>query len=287
MRIAYLSCEAMLDPASSRKDAFEHGLMLHCLRKAATLRGVEIFDLAWDEPRVFSESWDAVLVGTAWDYQDRQEEFLSAMEDLSRICPLYNPPELLRWNSRKTYLRDLTGKGFLIVPTLFLESLNPEDLKDACQHFGTETLVVKRQVGANAEGQHLWRMGALLPDCQGAVMVQPFLQKVRTEGELSFIFIGERFSHALRKLPKEGDYRVQSAYGGREQVHVPDSREMETARGILESLEPAPVYARMDFVQGEKDRLHLMELELVEPYLYPEQGPELGNFLLEEILRRG
>ena len=108
-------------------------------------------------------------------------------------------------------------------------------------------------------------------------MIQPYLPAVASEGEYSFVFCGGELSHCALKVPAEGDYRVQSMYGARERIHRPSAAELERARAVLgvgggEDL----LYARVDMVRGLGGELELMELELVEPYLYPEQGPQLG-----------
>ena len=35
--------------------------------------------------------------------------------------PVWNPPEVLRWNARKTYLKELEAAGIPTVPTRFIE----------------------------------------------------------------------------------------------------------------------------------------------------------------------
>ena len=46
-----------------------------------------------------------------------------------------------------------------------------------------------------------------------AALIQPFLPAVTEEGELSLLYFGGRFSHALIKRPKAGDYRTQGQHG--------------------------------------------------------------------------
>jgi hypothetical protein len=47
-----------------------------------------------------------------------------------------------------------------------------------------------------------------------------------------------------------------------------------------------PLYARIDMVRGKDGRLRLMEAELIEPYLYPWQGPRLGDVMADALVRR-
>jgi hypothetical protein len=51
-------------------------------------------------------------------------------------------------------------------------------------------------------------------------------------------------------------------------------------------LDEAPLYARVDMVRGDDGRLVLMELEVIEPYLYPVEGPRLGEMIAEAVRKR-
>ncbi len=104
---------------------------------------------------------------------------------------------------------------------------------------------------------------------------------------MSFVFVDGALSHALRKIAADGDYRIQSLYGGREEVYAPSPSEIEDAAAILHMLPgETPLYARIDMVRGDDGVLLLMEAEAIEPYLYPEQGSELGERVAKAISRR-
>ena len=109
---------------------------------------------------------------------------------------------------------------------------------------------------------------------------------IEQEGEFSFIFIDGKLSHALIKRAAPGDYRIQSLYGGVETAIEPDASDSRDAHAIMETLDEVPLYARVDMLRGEDGRLLLMELEMIEPYLYPEQGPEFGERLAAALLGR-
>jgi hypothetical protein len=108
-------------------------------------------------------------------------------------------------------------------------------------------------------------------------MIQPFLPAAAEEGEYAYVFLGGAFSHAALKVPAPGDYRVQSLYGGTERAHRPSAAEAARARAVLEAAGGPLLHARVDLVRGNDGALVLMELELVEPYLYPDQGPGMGE----------
>ena len=150
--------------------------------------------------------------------------------------------------------------------------------------------MVKRRVGAGALGQHSfsrdglpatdWRMGH-------ACLIQPFLSSVVEEGEFTFVFIDGEFSHGVLKQAAAGDYRIQSLYGGKESVFAPSAADLASARAVISALPfTAPLYARIDMARLPSGELAVMEAEMIEPYLYPEQGPDLGERLAKAVLSR-
>ena len=116
--------------------------------------------------------------------------------------------------------------------------------------------------------------------------MQPFLPSVASAGEYSAVFCDGALSHVLRKVPARGDYRTQSVYGAREEAARLSQDDVDLVRTVL-ALSPEPtLYARVDLVRGTDGGLKVMELELIEPYLYPEQGPQLGETLAAAFVRR-
>lgn len=111
----------------------------------------------------------------------------------------------------------------------------------------------------------------------GPALVQPYLPAIETEGELSLFFIGGRYSHAVRKVPRAGDFRVQPEYRGVITAETPAADEREAADAVLAAVEEPLLYARVDLVRGLEGRPVLMELELVEPDLYLGHSPDAAR----------
>ena len=231
------------------------------------------------------------MLGTAWDYQDRAEEFLTRLEALdSRGIIVCNASQVVRWNIDKRYLQQLAEAGAVTVPTLWHDDPGREDVLAAMDQFGCERVVVKRQIGAGALGQHSFARDAL-PDAEWhmghAAMIQPFLPAIVEEGEYSFIFVEGAFSHGVLKRPAEGDYRIQSLFGGREEVFAPSHQDLTKAQEIIDALPFSDLlYARIDMVRLGNGQLAVMEAELIEPFLYPQQGSGLGYRLASAIRGR-
>mgnify|MGYP001793861697 FL=1 len=67
---------------------------------------------------------------------------------------------------------------------------------------------------------------------------------------------------------------------------MPDQADLAEAVAVLKTLDETPLYARVDMLRSDDGHLLLMELELIEPYLYPLEGPELGPMMAEAVHRR-
>ncbi len=265
--------------------------MVAALEPAFIANGLALRVIGWEAPFEHFAGVDIVMLGSAWDYQDKADAFLAKLDALEALgITVCNSADVVRWNIEKTYLRELEAKGAATIPTLWLDDVTAADAVSAMDTFGCDRLVVKRQIGAGALGQELLSRDAL-PDQDWrfghAAMVQPFLSAIAEEGELSFIFIDGELSHAVRKRPAKGEYRIQSLYGGLEDVHTPSVDEAAQAGAIIAALPfEIPLYARIDMLRGADDRMMVMEAEMIEPYLYPEQGAELGERLARAIAKR-
>ena len=290
--IAFLACQGTL-PGSSRRrsDAYEHDRQFSAIKDGLAGSEAELTAIDWRAPIKQFAQFDAALVGTAWDYQDLTEEFLAKLAALENAgIALHNPSAIVRWNSDKQYLRELTQLGARTIPTLWVDRPMREDIERGFTELKCDKLVVKRQVGAGAEGQSLLTKGSPALEewaMDLPAMIQPFLPAITEEGEYSFVFVEGIFSHALIKRAASDDYRIQSLYGGREDAIDPAPSDLSDAQRIVDLLPfPVPLYARIDMVRGDDGRLLLMEAEMIEPYLYPEQGQEFGKMVASALLSR-
>ena len=290
MRIAFLACPATLPRSPTRRpDAFEHDLQLAALREGLTGRA-EVTEIDWRAPLDQLSRFDLALLGTPWDYTEAKDEFIIRLEALEAAgVVVANPAQVVRWNADKLYLRELEQLGAVSIPTLWPEAPAARDIAAAFDHFDTDRVVVKRRVAAGAIGQDSFNRGD--PRLDGwrmdqPAMIQPFLRAIQAEGELSFIFVDALFSHALIKRASIGDYRIQSLYGGTEIALDPSPADRAQAQDVMAMLPFAqpPLYARIDMVRLDNGALAVIEAELIEPYLYPLQGPGFGAMLAKAVL---
>lgn len=222
----------------------------------------------------------------AWGYHLDVAAWDRLLDAWPAATPLVNPPGLLRWNTRKTYLAALEAAGVPVVPTLFGDAARAATAFD---RFETDELVVKPQISAGSDATTRLRRGDPPPQLPAA-MIQPFLPSIGTEGELSLFFFGGVLSHAIRKVAAAGDFRVQPQFGGAISACRPDAEALAVAEAARKAAPPGAVYARVDLVRRTDGRLALIELEAIEPDLYLDYGAQ-GGLLLEalaaEFRRRG
>jgi hypothetical protein len=273
-KIALLISDNLLpNTKDTREDVFELTEEVGKLTPALAALGMELVQVRWREIEARAAEFDAILPLLVWDYFEGNEEaFLTAIAKAEAVTPVFNPFEMLQWNADKSYLDDLHGRGADVIRTLPVDRVTPKNVARAFEELDTDTLVIKPKIGGGAWRQVLHKKGEPFPAAESlppeGALIQPFLPSVLEEGEYSFLYFGGRFSHAVRKTPKAGDYRIQSLYGGAEETYVPTQAERDHARAILDVLDDIPLYARVDLLRGLDGSLKLIELECIEPYLY-------------------
>ena len=115
-------------------------------------------------------------------------------------------------------------------------------------------------------------------------MVQSFQKNITSKGEVSFMIIGGSFSHAVLKMARRGDFRVQDDFGGTVSMYLPEKREIDFALYAVSKLPSKPAYARVDVIVDNKDNLALSELELIEPEMWFRLKPESARYFAKHIV---
>ena len=273
-KIAILASDNMMPGhANEREDSFERDEEMGKLVPAFAAQGMELDLIRWRDAAEKADDYDAMLPLLVWDYFEGNEAaFTAEMAKAETKTKLFNNFKTLRWNANKSYLDELENHGAPVISTITVKRVTETGVSRAFEELKTETLVIKPQVGGGAWRQVLYKKGDPFPSKddlppEGA-MIQAFLPSVVKEGEYSFLYFGGQFSHGLIKRPKSGDYRIQSLYGGTEETYEPSSQERASAREVLDALDFTPLYARVDLLRGRDGKLKLIELEMIEPYLY-------------------
>jgi glutathione synthase/RimK-type ligase-like ATP-grasp enzyme len=236
------------------------------------------WDMALDESL---DRADATLALFAWGYHTQVDRWLDLLNRWPGERLLLNPPVLLAWNTRKTYLAELAAKGIAIVPSLF-GNADADSIAAAFDHFGVDILVVKPQISAGSYHTSRVTRGERI-EALPAAIIQPFVASVGDEGEWSIFFIGGAFSHAARKVAKAGEFRVQPQFGGIFTPLDPPHEALAIAQAVLAALPHAPLYVRIDLLRLADGTLALIEVEAIEPDLYPDIDPGIPARLATAI----
>jgi glutathione synthase/RimK-type ligase-like ATP-grasp enzyme len=264
--------------ASRWRDVFEND--------AAPLRraGVEVESRAWTDAGDLRGP-DLVLPLLVWGYPREPARWLAAVDEWEAAgVRLLNPPSVLRWNTDKSYLGRLAARGAPVVPARYVERVDERTLSEAAAAFGAPRLVAKPLISSTAWRTIRWPEDPIEEGPHGAAIIQPYLPRIETDGEVSLLFFGGRYSHAIRKVPQPGEFRVQPEYDGVITAHKPAPDELEAARAILAAVEEELLFARVDLVRGLSGRAELIELELIEPDLYLGYDPQGGALFAEALL---
>jgi len=119
-----------------------------------------------------------------------------------------------------------------------------------------------------------------------AMMLQPFQRDIVEKGEVSLMVMGGEFTHAVLKVAKAGDFRVQDDFGGTVNVYDPSPEEMAFAESAVAACSPQPTYARVDIIKDNNGELAVIELELIEPELWFRLNPNAAKVLAEALVSK-
>ena len=262
------------------------------LQSALDGAGIETVPTPWTahiETADGLQAFDRVLPLLAWGYHFRHARWLRACATWEREgVPMSNPARVLAWNSDKRYLGRLAERGVAIPPTTFTDALSQEVVERAFDETGVDELIVKPAVSGGAwNTRRIRRDDAVSGEHGVAMLVQPYMPTIESEGETSLLYFGGRFSHAVNKRPVPGEFRIQEEFGGRYSRLPPPAGAVALAEQVLAAVEDPLLYARIDMVPDEDGRWLLMEAELIEPDFYlgvdPGKGAGFARALLEVV----
>jgi len=256
------------------------------LEAALTAAGVAFAWAAWDDPAV---DWDApvpTLLRTTWNYSEAPAAFAAWCDRVAAHGGLTNPAAIVRGNMHKRYLLDLAARGVPAAPTVLVDRDRSFDLAS----LGWDRVVIKPAISAGSRGAaafdlrqaaaaaatHLATWSAV-----GDVLVQPFIDAVRTTGERSLVWLDGEFTHSIRKAPRFA--------GEAEQVTGPHpiaDDDRSVAQAALAPLAAQLLYARVDLARDANGHPLVMELELIEPSLFlAHGGPQASARLVAGVQR--
>ena len=263
------------------------------LAEALARRGLSAARVDWADPAVDWSRFRCAVFRTTWNYFKRFDEFMAWLDRVERVTTLCNTPEIIRWNVDKHYFTDLEARGIPVVPSRFVEAGSDARLADLLAETGWRDAIVKPCVSGGA--YHTYRVNAEnVAEAEAIVaplfrkqafMVQPFQDVIVESGEDTLMVLNGHYTHAVRKVVKAGDFRVQDDFGGSVHDLEPTREQMELAERAMAACSPAPAYGRVDMVRGNDGRFAVMELELIEPELWLRHHPPAADAMADGIVK--
>jgi hypothetical protein len=252
--------------------------------------------VAWDDPRAVWSGFSHVLISSTWDSVDRPDEYLEWTRKVSGETHLVNSGATIEWGIDKVHQCELAAAGVPIIPTTWVapgESWAPS---------GAADFVIKPSVSAGGRNTARYAAGDVAAGAHvqalqlagQTVMVQDYMARIDTQGEINLIYLGGEFSHGVLKMAalKFGRGVVdrpweRMAWTGlvtpsADQLTIAD----QTIAFAAERLGAVPVYGRVDLVEDDSGAPRLLELELVDPYLALDLKAGAADRLVAALLRQ-
>lgn len=246
------------------------------LLKFLKTKGLSIEKVIWNDAEVNWEEYDIAILKSPWDYFDLIEDFYAWLAMIKqKNIKLLNPVDVVKWNADKHYLQEVKNACLKVTPSSFLTKGDDISFDKYFEEFNSDKLIVKPAVSGGSKNtfkvtlantnEIVEKLTPLL--AQEDFIVQPFLKEIEENGEWSFLFFGGKFSHALLKKAKPGDFRVQHSFGGTIHPQEAPANLLADAKKYVARFAKNCLYARVDGTVINGDFV-LMELELIEPFLF-------------------
>ncbi|MEP2024257.1 MAG: hypothetical protein ABJH98_12450 [Reichenbachiella sp.] len=259
-------------------------------------KGLKVYKTNWDNPEFDWTSTKCVIIRTTWDIYDdgKFEQFQSWLERVKDQTHLINDYETIQWNIDKHYLQDLDARGIKTPPTLFIPKGETKTLEELVSASGWESPILKPAISGG--GRHTYKLdNNNLTEVAStfselikveSMLLQEFQQNVVEKGELTLMVFDGKYSHAVLKKAKAGDFRVQDDFGGTVHDYEPSSEEIAFAERVVSVCDPVPLQARVDFIWDNEGDLCVSELELIEPELWFRNKKGSAEACVDGVVKR-
>lgn len=249
--------------------------------------------VAWSDQNADWSKFSLLLIKSPWDYFDYYSDFLDWIKKIKELnIPVLNSLESLVWNSNKNYLIEIENKGFNVISGKLLPEGEKIDWTELLEDVENTPFIIKPLVSGGAKNtfkvdfnnvEEIRMKMDLLIRSEGFI-AQPFVREIEEVGEYSLVFFNSVYSHAVLKSPANADFRVQHFFGGKISVIEPSESLIKACQRYVDEFCKDSLYVRVDGVLIQGD-FHLMELEMIEPYLFlSTQNKALKNY--KDALRK-
>lgn len=228
----------------------------------------------WDDFR--DEGEELLVLRSTWDYTRRLGEFLTFCNSVKDR--LVNSAHVVAWNTNKKYLLELESKGLKTLPMRIASSA--DEVRAAMADLGGDEFVAKPPVGASGKGMLRFRADDV-PEIIEPTIIQTLHEEIYA-GEVSLMYFGGKYAFSVIKIPKAGEMRVQSSYGGKVEAYEPTAKLRKLADQAI-SLTPEPTaYTRVDVVPD----VGVIELECIEPGLFLDWHDDAATLFAKALIAR-
>ena len=225
------------------------------------------------------------------EYFDKFKNFKKWLEKVKEEITFINSFELINWNLDKKYLIELNKKGINIPTTEVITKKDNITLESLFNKYNFNEAIIKPTIsGAARETYRIsknnfynYEQKFLDLKLNEDLIFQEFLNSIITQGEISLIFIGCKYTHAVKKIAKKGDFRVQDDHGGSVEVYSANNEEIIFAKSCLDKCPTLPIYSRVDIIYDNNNELSLGEIEMIEPELWFRNNKDAAKLLANEI----
>lgn len=254
-------------------------------------RGFQVTRINWDNADFDWKQTRAAVFRTTWDYFHRFAEFSAWLDRVSSETQFINPLSTIRWNMDKHYLGDLQSRNIRIPPTVFIKQDDNRTLSQIATVTSWNEFILKPAVSGAARHTYRFSRDEITEHeiiyrqliAGEAMLLQEFQSRILTKGEVALMCFNGKYSHAVLKRAKAGDFRVQDDFGGSVHDYTPGEEEIRFAEEVVRVCHPTPVYARVDLIWDSADQLCVSELELIEPELWIRNFPPAAETFAEAL----
>jgi glutathione synthase/RimK-type ligase-like ATP-grasp enzyme len=255
-------------------------------------QNIKASPLVWNDNQINWHEFDALLFRSTWDYYKTADVFIQWLHAIKSMnIPTINEIDTIIWNVNKNYLKELQEKAVNIIPTEFI-STSPDFNLDFIHEKSWKECVIKPSISAGSfytKRFSIEDISSIENEYKSlfsnhTLLIQEYEQLIETKGETSLIFFDKQFSHSIIKTPKQGDFRIQTQFGGQYTLYQPPTNVIEAAYFGLSQINENLCYARVDGIEKE-DQFYIMEIELIEPDLYLQYYPEAKKMFVSSIVK--
>jgi glutathione synthase/RimK-type ligase-like ATP-grasp enzyme len=231
----------------------------------------------WNDPLADWRFYQKVVIRSTWDYHYHIDDFMKWVARVSNESQLLNSKEIFIWNFDKSYLKQLAASGVSVVESEVFTSASEAVGYSKKLLQRNSKIIIKPTVSASADltflvtSPHAAEAAVQKVICKSGVLIQPLIESIYTDGEVSLVFFGGKYSHALRKFAL-GDFRIQAQFGGQVAAFEPSIALIRFAEQALAAVPAETAYARVDILDW-KTAPKIGELELIEPELFFRMNP--------------